>query len=169
MEQTTEVISEQPRKSLRPTFLTVLCILSFIGSGYGAFKGFNGYFTADVTAKMMSQVQDQVNDQMADKPQPNFIKSMMGNMFSSMSADNIRKSSLVGILSNILTLTGAILMWQLRKNGFYVYIAGILVAVIAPIALFGGGLIGLVAGGSTAFFGTIFIILYGVNVKHLTR
>ena len=169
MESTTEVTTDQSSRSLRPTFLTVLCILTFIGSGWGAYKGLSGYFTADTAAQIVSQAQDKINDQIGDKPQPAFLKNMMGGMFSSMSADNIRKSSLISLLSCILTLSGAILMWQLRKTGFYLYVAGILVSVVAPMIIFGGGLIGMMAGGASAFFGIIFIILYGVNLKHLTR
>jgi hypothetical protein len=62
-----------------------------------------------------------------------------------------------------------VMMWQLRKAGFYLYIAGILISVVMPIALFGGGLIGLMAGGISAFIGIIFIILYGVNMKYMVR
>jgi type III secretory pathway component EscR len=168
METTTEVIIT-PAPSLRPTFLTVLCILTFIGSGWGVYKGFSGYFTADMSAQIVSQAQDKINDQMADNTQPAFLKNMMGGMFSSMSADNIRKSSIISLVSCLLTLIGAVMMWQLRKAGFYLYIAGILISVVMPIALFGGGLIGLMAGGISAFIGIIFIILYGVNMKYMVR
>ena len=94
---------------------------------------------------------------------------MMGSVFSSMSPDNIRKSSLISLLSCILTLTGALLMWMLRKMGYYLYVAGIIVSILGPFAVFGGGFMGIMAGGISAFVGILFIILYGVNLRHLTR
>jgi hypothetical protein len=133
------------------------------------YKGFSGYFTADTVAQVMSQTQDKINDQMGDKPQPAFLKNIMGSMFTSMSADNIRKSSIISLLSCLLTLGGAIMMWQLSRAGFYVYVAGILISVLGPMLIFGSGLVGMMAGGASAFFGIIFIILYGVNLKHLVK
>ena len=79
--------------SLRPTFLTVLCILTFIGSGWGVYKGISGYLTADMTANMMTDTREKMDDKMQGQEQPAFLKNMMGGIFSSMSADNIRKSS----------------------------------------------------------------------------
>lgn len=117
----------------------------------------------------MSDTRSKVEDQMEGKEQPAFLKGMMSSAFSAMSADSIRKSSLIGILSCILTLTGAIMMWGLRKNGFYLYIAGIVIAIVAPLLIFGGGLIGLASGGMTAVIGIAFIVMYGVNTKYMVR
>jgi type III secretory pathway component EscR len=155
--------------SLRPTCLTVLCILTFIGSGWGIYKGISGYYSADTAAGIVAEAQNKIDDQMGGQDQPAFYKNMMGNMFSSMSPSNIRKSSIVMLVSSLLTLAGALLMWGLRKIGYYLYIAGILVSIFVPMAIFHGGMMGIMVGGISAFFGIIFIILYGVNVKYLVR
>jgi type III secretory pathway component EscR len=94
---------------------------------------------------------------------------MMGSMFNNMSADNIRKSSIISLVSALFTLIGAILMWGLRKTGYYIYIAGILISIIAPFILMGSGLMGMLAGGFSAFIGILFIVLYGVNVRYMIR
>ena len=166
---TTETIITTSSSPLRPTFLTVLCILTFIGSGWGIYKGVSGYLSADMSASVVREARSQAEDQLEGKDQPAFLKNMMGNMFNSLSPDNIRKSSIVTLVSSLFTLAGGLLMWGLRRNGFYVYIAGILVSVFAPLAIFGGGLVGLTAGGASAFFGILFIILYGVNVKYMVK
>jgi hypothetical protein len=163
----TEVISETP-KAARPTFLVILCILTFIGSSYSIYSGTKEYFTADVTARMVSEAGEKASDQIADKPQPDFVKNML-NALSSMSADMLRKSAIISLISALLTLTGAILMWTLRKNGFYLYVGGWLVSIIGTVVLFGGSLIGIAAGGLSAFVAIIFIILYGVNLKYLVK
>jgi hypothetical protein len=169
METNTESTATGFAASIRPTFLTVLCILTFIGSGWGVYKGFSGYFTADFAASVISETQSQVNDKLGDKEQPAFLKNMMGNMFSSLSADNIKKMSIISLISNIFTLIGAIVMWGLRKQGFYLYVVGIGVSVVGSIVVFGGGLIGLVSGGGAAFFGIMFSVLYGLHLKYMTR
>ena len=52
----------------RPTFLTVLCILSFIGSGLGIIMGIYHLATAGATQtamEMLSPMGDQIEDEMS--------------------------------------------------------------------------------------------------------
>jgi hypothetical protein len=105
---------------------------------------------------------------MDGKEQPAFLKNMMGSVFSSMSADNIRKSSLVSLLSCLLTLGGAIMMWTLRRTGYYVYIAGIVISIGTPM-LFFPGTVGMIGSGFAAFIGLLFVGLYGMNLKDMTQ
>ena len=58
-------------------------------------------------------------------------------------------------------------MWNLKKVGFYLYIAGIIVLIAAPIAM--GKLIGIIGGAFIGFIGVIFIVMYGVNLKCMTK
>jgi hypothetical protein len=90
----------------------------------------------------------------------------MGGVADSLTPDNVRKSSLVNILSCLLTLAGALLMWRLIKKGYYLYIAGIVIAAIGMVVIF-GGIMGAVSAGGTGFVGVIMIILYGVNLKDM--
>jgi hypothetical protein len=60
------------------------------------------------------------------------------------------------------------MMWQLKKIGFYSYITGIVVGVLGPMVAL-GGIMGWSSSAGMGFFGLVFIILYGVNLKHLTR
>lgn len=165
MDQTFETTPEPGR--VRNTFLTVLCILTFIGSGWGLYKAVTGYFTADTTAAVVTETRSKVEEQMDGKEQPAFVKGIMSSTFSSLSADNIRTNSLISLLSCALTLAGAIMMWNLRKPGFYLYIAGTVISIVAPIMMFGGGLVGLMSGGFTAVVGIAFIVMYGVNTKYM--
>jgi hypothetical protein len=57
-------------------------------------------------------------------------------------------------------------MWNLNKKGFYIYLAGTLLAVIGMALVF-GGLLGMAAAGGTGFVGLVMCILYGVNLKDM--
>lgn len=160
--------------NIRPTFLTVLCILTFIGSGWGIVDSLIDYFNADLAGDTIELVEEQMDEaleeieddeNMTDK-QKEFVEGFMGGITDSLTPENIRKSSLVSFISNLLTLLGAILMWQLRKNGYWLYLLGVLVMVIGMAVIF-NGIIGIAAAGATGFFGVVFIVLYGVNLKHM--
>ena len=160
--------------TMRPTFLTVLCILTFLGSGWGIVDSVIDYFSAETAGDAIEMVEETMddamdeiddNDDMSEK-QKDFITNMMGGIIESLTPENIRKSSIVNFLSCLLTLFGAILMWQLKRNGYFLYIAGIAVMVIGMAVIF-KGIIGLAAAGATAFIGVLFIVLYGVNLKHM--
>ena len=115
----------------RPTFLTVLCILTFIGSGLGILFSLLGIFGIGA------------------------MNSFLSNYAGAGAAD-------AGILKPILTLVfsaasiyGAIMMWSLKKMGFYLYVAAQVLMLI-----FGFGWLAL-------FFTALFVVLYYLNFKHL--
>ena len=73
----------------------------------------------------------------------------------------------VGILGAVLCLIGAIMMWKQKKTGFYIYVVGEIVPPIISMVLVGMG--GMGALGVLGFIVPIaFIIMYGVNLKHLS-
>ncbi len=169
-EQTNQFNQFDTPPKVRPTFLTILCILTFIGSGYGIIDAITNYTAADTAGEMVELVDEQIdeemdNDNMSDS-EKRMVENLMGGFSESLTADNIRMMSILKIISCIMTLAGAILMWNLRKPGYYLYIAGIATLVIGYIAIF-GGLVGAIAAGASGFFGVLFIILYGLNVKHM--
>jgi hypothetical protein len=58
-------------------------------------------------------------------------------------------------------------MWNLKKTGFYLYIAGIIILVAAPFAM--GKLVGAIGASLIGFIGVIFIVMYGVNLKYMNK
>jgi uncharacterized membrane protein (DUF2068 family) len=162
-----------PVKS-RPTFLTVLCILTFIGSGWGIIDSFTDYLAADTAEDAVGLVEgalddamDEMEDEDLSEEQMDFVQNLLGGMTENLTAANIRKISIVNLVSCILTLLGAIMMWRLRKNGYYIYIVGFLIFIVGP-ALILGGIMGAMYAGATGFLGVVFAVLYGVNLKHLS-
>lgn len=160
----------------RPTFLTVLCILSFIGCAWYAFSGISGYFTlkamgssgADVQGALSDKMDEAMGDATAnmDKASAEMAKSIGDALAGSMNFDAMAKSSLTQGLLCLVILVGVLLMWGLKKNGFYIYTLGQLAYVIVPFVMVGGmagGFMGIIG----AIFPIIFIILYALNLKHM--
>jgi hypothetical protein len=157
---------EQPKR--RTTFITVLCILTFIGSGFALASNIYGYFTAEKTEMQMRKTvkileKDTKNsggeDQMAKE-----ITSVMGSSFTK---DNIQKNALGAIAAAILCLTGAVLMWRINKKGYIFYLAGTLMGIVIPFLLYGNNIFGIIGTVVAGFVGLVFCILYGVNLKDM--
>jgi hypothetical protein len=81
-----------------------------------------------------------------------------------------KESFLVGIALNILILFGVVLMWKLKKIGFYIYSLLQIVWIVIPL---------IVGTWVDTYFGflilpaiictPIFITMYGLNLKHMSR
>jgi hypothetical protein len=149
----------------RPTFLTVICILTFIGSGYGVISNIWGYVSADKTAEAMERVRDMQhtsNDEGAKMAQ-----RMMEGFTNVFTPGNLRIAALAGLAAAVLCLIGALMMWNLKKPGFYAYVLGTLVGLAIPLYLFGGNIFGILGTAVAGIFGIAFCIMYGVNLKHM--
>ncbi len=164
-----EIVSSttpSPTGGFRNSFLTVICILTFLGSGWGIVKAVRSYFTADYEAQIgtaaIKSASDQVNQQ---ENVPGFVQQIMGSVQADMNPDFLRKLAIFSFIANLLTLSGAILMWNLKKAGFYLYVSGIVVLVIAPLVM--GKLVGIIGASFLGFIGVIFIVMYAVNLKYM--
>lgn len=171
MENYLNSLEQAPVKPIRPTFLTVLCILTFIGSGYGIFSGITGYFTADtaagVTQAAMEDAKDEITGSSSDAG-TKMAEKMLSGMSEMMNPENLKKNALFTLIASILTLIGAILMFQLKKPGFWMYVLGTIISVAAPFAIFGAGnIISMGIALFAAFIGILFVILYALNLKYL--
>ncbi len=157
-----------PVSGVRSAFLTVICILTFIGSGWGIIKAVRSYVMADYTASIaqgaMKNVEDKVDGQ---GNAPGFVKQIMGSVIEDMNPDFLRKMAIFSFISCLLTLSGAILMWNLKKAGFYLYVAGIVVLIAAPLVM--GKLVGAIGATIVGMIGVVFIVMYGVNLKQMNK
>lgn len=169
----TELLQEYEQRPVgRPTFLTVLCILTFIGSGWGVIGSAIQYASAGVQAQSLSITKDKMSKDIAKKDPDDkgaqFAEKMISSVSGSFTEKNIKNVAIASILGSLLCLGGAFLMWGLKKTGFYLYVAGILIGIIAPFVIFGtGNLMAVISSVGAGFIGIVFIILYGVNLKHM--
>ena len=174
MESSLTDFEKEPR--LRPTLLTVLCILTFIGSSWAIIANVWSYSTAARSAKAFSTIMKRQDDsgpqndtivqKRKDEKHSIFEKKMMTSVSKIMTEENIRKNSIGAIISGLFTLVGAVLMWRLRRIGFYLYMAGVIIGLIVPFYLFGNNLIAVGMSVFSGFFGLVFIALYALNFKN---
>jgi hypothetical protein len=159
MEQVTTEGAAAPK---RPTFLTVLCILSFVGCAWGLISGISTYFTAksQIAATLTKDVGTvQGVDAKA-------VEATTNNIIQAMGIDPVKLSNgnLMIALLNVVILLGALMMWMLKKIGFYIYTVGQL-AVLGVMFGYIGGLVGGLGGIVAAILSAAFIIMYAVNLK----
>ena len=146
----------------RPTFLTVLCILSFVGVAFSLIGGIMNYFTysalssaGDAFSGMGTEGQ-----QMGDAV--NAMSSMLG-----LDPAKMATSALIQALLNIPILIGVLMMWKQKKTGFYIYTAFEVIQPLLPLFM-GLGLMGGMMAILGLIFAIIFIVLYGLNLKHMS-
>ncbi|MCF8415853.1 MAG: hypothetical protein K9G40_06395 [Crocinitomicaceae bacterium] len=123
----------------RPTFLTVLCILTFIGSGLGVLVFLLATVAFGVVSGMMESIPG------------------MG----ALTAGGIAFFAISLILSAV-SLFGAIQMWKLKKMGYYMYVGAGVVSFVLPIVM-----LGLPFNVMGVFWLVLFAALYGMNLKHM--
>jgi hypothetical protein len=152
-------------KNKRPVFLSILCILSFIGSGIWALISLITLLMPEKIIRMAYSVlkerQGPKTEELLDPGQAEMVKQMEEAFLANM-IEYSRMYLIAGAaISLVLALTaifGVARMWHLRKSGFWIYI---MVNVISI-----GGMIYLENWIGIPFV-VLFIILYSLNLKHL--
>ncbi len=156
------------KTTIRPTFLTVLCVLTLIWNAIKFYQAIPNIFTPE---KIMAS-KEQANDMMMDmfekynipEAETDKIGELQANIYNEQ---KLVTSGIATLLSSILLIVGAVLMWGLRKKGFWAYLAGNVVGILAPIIIFGGQ-IGWTFGILSFVASAIFVGLYSANLKHLS-
>ena len=150
----------------RPTFLTVLCILSFIGLGFGIIGNIIGLlFSKGIEAASglaeegMDEALSEIESEIPEMG--GFMETLFGGAMKAMEHYTLITS--VTLVCSIIALVGVIMMFQLKKIGFYLFSGAKVVIIVLPMILIGG----LVGGMSLmgAIFPIAFIIMYAVNLK----
>lgn len=149
-------VNEAPK---RPQFLTVLCILTFIGSGLAFIGAIWGYFSIQASATVLENMGNTSGD----------TYGMMSGMQETMmkAVENAVPNMIIGLVCSLLCLYGALQMWKLKKMGFFIYSVGEITPAIAGFFLGGGGLIGGAGAVVGLVFAIVWIVLYAVNLKHM--
>lgn len=124
----------------RPPFLSALCLLTFIGSSIG----FIGYFLAALFFEKTSE----------------FIVKY-SSWHSTEAISPLYFTLLMALFT--LSLTGAIRMWKLHRDGFSLYVFAQLAILFVPVIW-----IDWQAFSTTnAIFTAVFVVGYGLNWKVL--
>ena len=146
-------LENEEQKPKRSSFLLVLCILTFIGSGYSLLY----YLLLPLAKAHLPEMMDVYRNFFKDEA----ILNQMNEMFDFMAAVPSWKYLLVA-LGFAGSVTGASLMLKLRKEGFHVY-------VVSQIAIF--ALLSFLIGGpmkatiNDILWTVTFILLYFLQLK----
>jgi hypothetical protein len=174
MENQSQALNDELLPQVRTIFLTVLCVLTFIGSTLGIFKGLTTVAGASKVAiemhkNMDAEKQKEERQRLSEKNDggSKFALKMMDSA-GQLSEAKIKQTGIASIIASLLTLTGAILMWRLNRTGFYIYIAGIVLDVAAPFFIYGSdSFLAIMNSVFTGFVGLVFIIMYAFNVRDM--
>jgi len=159
-DETLDLHDDRPQK--RPVFLTVICILTFVGSGIGFLSSGFGLLATSFTEQNYRNL-----ERAAQIQDLSGLASFEDYMFWT------KVSNGVGLLVAILCIIGAVLMMQLKKTGFYLYLFGSVLSVVIsalamkvlmPAGFEGIGVVTVVLGG---LISAAFVIMYAVNLKHM--
>lgn len=166
MEDITQVVV--PKK--RPTFITVLCILSLIGSGgFGLLQPLYQFVTFDDTYPQKIEQIEKGIEQMEDAGMDSgtfYDMAVNGLIALEKTKENLIPMTAANVVFALFSLLGVFLMFKLKKNGFYLYTVVNLFWMLVPIYFIGMEL-GMIMLGFGAFITILFIILYAVNLKHM--
>ncbi|MGZ4158685.1 MAG: hypothetical protein ACXVED_16540, partial [Bacteroidia bacterium] len=131
----------------RPLRLTVLCIMTFIFSGLGAISSLLTPFLSDVMVSFI-------------KSSPNYVEADYAENLKVIQAG--WAYHLPTFIFAIGSLTGAILMWKLKKAGFHFYAFSNLALLFIPTLV-----LHLTIGWSAIFVTIGFIGMYGLNLRSM--
>lgn len=152
MEQETQLVEAK-----LPKFLKVLCILTFIGAGLGLVGGLYNLMKAPYALEEY----ERSIEMMGGAPEGGFLGSMME--MAHEGAINALPLACGNIGANLFCLFGALMMWKMRKTGFYAYAVGQVIGIAIPAIFMTFGAMMIVG----SIFPIAFIIMYALNLKHL--
>ena len=145
-----------------PQMLNVLTILTFIGSGLSLLSGLWGFMTMGAQQEALETSMAELDSLGGSGNQ--MLDGMMEGAI--VAAENAPTLNTIGVIVAILCILGALQMRKLKKTGYYIYVAACLIGIVGPLVIVGGGIMGgIILLGSV--FSILFIILYGVNLKHM--
>jgi hypothetical protein len=155
----------------RPQFLKVLCILSFIGCGIMIIMGLFGLKNLFMSVEELAADQNMMRLQAMSQESYDIA-------VSALQYKNI--NAIFGLLTPALSLVGVIMMWQLKKAGFILYVfAELLPYVLITLTT---GIKSITAMGAmmegmqsimyvfmilVVVFDIAFIIMYAMNLKYM--
>ena len=151
----------------RPSFLTVLCIITFVFSGFLLISTLYGLFTYDEQAQLEAFEQTIVSMEELGEDLPGMDENIRDlETFNQEQMDNNFTLQSISLISILLSLFGAFLMYQLKKIGFHLYLASKVVGLI-PLLIFTLSTAVFWAYGIFLLFTIAFIIMYSRNLKFM--
>lgn len=153
------------RAAARPLFLTVLCVITFLISVTGIITNIRGYVNADAEVERITS--GKAKTQLKNIFSPGEVASDELVRIGNLNVENYKKFSIGCIASYILCLVGTVLIFKLKRTGFYSFTLGTFFNLITHFLLFGDNFGSMGISILVALAGFIFVILYGLNLKYM--
>ncbi|TXC81450.1 hypothetical protein [Luteibaculum oceani] len=149
----------------RPTLLTILCVLTFISSGWTVASNLSTYFgDTQQQQEIAEEVLDGAREDIEEQEGP--AASIMEGYFNQ--AEKLiayqKPLALNNIIFGAIILFGAAYMWRLNRRGFLLYAFGCTLQVVVPIFI--AGMVPILFW-PTLIINAIFVGLYATQKKYL--
>lgn len=159
-----QVTNAEALNTTRPKFLTILCIIAFVGSIGTIIENGIGFFRSEAEVVLIQSG--------AEKTQlKNIFSSGTANTpmaISNLTPENFEKFSVGGIVASLLCLIGVVLMWMLKRSGFYSYVLGTFFYLITHFLLFGDNIGAMGLSMLWALICLILVILFSNFLKYMS-
>lgn len=160
-----ETINQARVNAVRPLFLTILCAITLIGGIIGIIANIKGYLNAEAEVQNIAsgKSKTQLKNLFSGKSSSTEELVRIGNLNTA----NYKKFTIGCIASSILWIVGTVLIFKLKRTGFYSFTLGTFFNLITHFLLFGDkfGVMGISI--IEALAGFVFVILFGMNLKYM--
>ncbi len=156
----------------RPTFLSVLCVFTWLLCAWVLWQCALNIFTD----KPLRDLEDQrtANAEALAKIEPNdadfpmMIAALEGTERAMQEAAiHARPVNLVSMIYQVLIALAAWLMWRLRRTGFWIFVATQVAGFIAPFFWLTPTIPAILIFGLVGIFWAGLGVLFALNIKHL--
>lgn len=155
----------EENNSKLPQSLNVLTILTFIGCGIGALGAVATPFIMKFSKEMMDKA-SAMSTEMSDKQ---LAEIERGRHMIELTQQNIVPLTIIGVIGITACLIGALWMRKLKKDGYWLYVAGEVLPLVGNLIFLGTAAYADWKSYLGLIIPVVFIILYTMQRKYLVK
>jgi len=161
------MLDDQPKAKTMTATINVLTILTIIGCGIAFISAIWSLYSSGKSMEQITIMQEQA-DRISESGSETATNMMLQSIeMVKKQYENRYLLLMVNLLATGLCLFGALEMRKMRKNGYYLWLTGELLPILITVAIIGLNMMGGIVLGVYLLFASVFIILYGMQVKHM--
>lgn len=155
-------------KERRGQVLRALCILSFVSILWSAYDLGKEVVKGQPTPEQLHEAHYRVLNPIKE-PVDELTKTVTKESIaiSEIQASNFNTINLVKGISFFLGFIGVLMMWRLRRKGFWLYLLYCITLLGLDAFYFGGFSVGLIGLIMTLVFDILFVSLYAYQLKRM--
>lgn len=157
-------------RPVRPVSLSILCLLTFMSAFTGLWRQADQLWSPGRAATQLQEtfytIMDRMESQLPDEQSKEAALSVFESVGEQLTPETLRRSAIIMLIYESLTLFGAYYMYQLQKRGLKLYMAGIAVGLLGALFIV-GGLTGVILTFGSLFFSMVFLLLYRLHLKYM--